>query len=238
MYCNPLFFYFFASLILMSAIMVVIVQNSLYSIFFLISAFINATCLLIILEVDFIALIFLIIYVGAVAILFLFVIMMINIREYKKVLSNFSIKFIIVSIIGLIFLLGIFTIFFYDFVWDFTPQNIIFILSLLNDLFGTDTPLWEFITQLPKNSANISGSEYINYLQLIHMSNNMEALGQLLYTYFVSYFILSSLVLLVAMIGAIVLTIHSKAQIKRQHIFEQVSRKWNNALFKTKVNFS
>nr|YP_010131920.1 NADH dehydrogenase subunit 6 [Odontella regia]QQD79299.1 NADH dehydrogenase subunit 6 [Odontella regia] len=98
-----LLFYFFSNILLLSALMVILVQNSVYSVLFLILCFVAATCILCMLECEFIALIFIIIYVGAIAILFLFVVMMLDIKSVNVNKDTFK-YFPIGSFLGVIFL--------------------------------------------------------------------------------------------------------------------------------------
>ena len=185
-------FYLFSFLTLTSAFMVIGSRNPIHSVIFLILVFCNAAGLLVLLQVEFLAMIFLIVYVGAIAVLFLFVVMMLNIKIIE--LNENLIRYLpIGSIIGLIFLLELFLILDKDLI----P---LFNLNIANNL---KLILWSLKVQ------------YIT---------NIEVLGSLLYTYYFYLFIVASLILLVAMIGAIVLTLTKETKAKRQDIFSQVSR--------------
>lgn len=272
---HQLLFLIFSSLVLISAIFVIISKNSIYSIFFLISVFINSTCLFIILQVDFIALMFLIVYVGAIAVLFLFVIMMINVREYKNINQNFIIKFFINFLISLVFFFEILLVLLnkltsnivnLDFFNKFQnkknylfeseiihiflviyehlmlkPLKIPYFNNRLNNEYFLflmtqyHSLMYQYPSLLLKEFSLYNNIEYINYLNLIDSNNNLQALGQVLYTYYFFYLIIITLILLVATIGPTVLTFHIQEFIKRQHIFEQNSRKKNLAFFKIKI---
>ena len=183
------FFYFFSSFAIMSSIMVVTLSNAVHSVLFLIIVFCNVASLLLILGTEFFSFMFLIVYVGAIAVLFLFVVMMLNVKISLVRINLFSI--IPISII--IF--------------------IIFVSQVLN-IFDTN---WVSIENI-----------YLTYtLWLTENSylTNVETIGMFLYTKFSLLFIFCGLVLLVAMIGAIVLTMHQRSTVKKQNISIQLSRK-------------
>ena len=189
MLAHSLFFYFFSSIAVLSAILVTISRNTVYSVFFLISVFVSISILFIMIGAEFLGMIMLIVYVGAVAVLFLFVVMMLNVKEQsikkptrKGFINNISIG----SLVGIIIL-----------------------LELLVAVGG-----WKYKTSFIETS-NIS----IN-LNL----TNTHAIGQVLYTDYIHLFQLSGMVLLVAMIGAIVLTFRQRSGVKRQSYFKQISR--------------
>jgi NADH:ubiquinone oxidoreductase subunit 6 (subunit J) len=190
-------FYIFASLTIISAIMVIRVKNPVHSVLFLILVFCNAAGLLILLEVDFLAMIFLVVYVGAIAVLFLFVVMMLNIK-INNIQGNFIKYLPIGGIIGIIFLLEIFLV---------LESDLIPLLQTSNNLEHTD------------------------WYALLNNNTNIETFGQLLYTYYFYYFLIAGIILLVAMIGAIVLTLKTNNFVYRQQIYQQVSRNFNNAIF-------
>lgn len=184
-------FSLFATIALISALMVIRSKNPVHSVLFLILVFCNSSALLILLGLDFFAMIFLVVYVGAIAVLFLFVVMMLNIKV-EEIHEN-ALRYLPVGgIIGLIFLLEIF-----------------------NVVEARSVPV---ISSLPWFYNNLS---YTSYATQIQSWTNIEALGNLLYTNYFFWFILSSLILLVAMIGAIVLTMHKTKQVKRQEVFQQ-----------------
>jgi NADH-ubiquinone oxidoreductase chain 6 len=184
-------FSIFSSIALVSGIMVIRAKNPVHSVLFLILVFCNSSALLVLLGLDFFAMILLVVYVGAIAVLFLFVVMMLNIK-IAEIHEN-ALRYLPVGgIIGLIFLLEIFLIVDNDYIPLFEPTN----LSR------------DFLT-------------YTAYASKIQSWTNIESVGNLLYTTYFILFLVSSLILLVAMIGAIVLTMHKTAKVKRQDVFEQ-----------------
>jgi NADH-quinone oxidoreductase subunit J len=159
-------------LIIISAIMVISAKNPIHSILYLILVYVNATALLIMWEVDFIAMILLIVYVGAIAILFLFVIMMLNIKLVE--INENQLRYLpIGGIIGVIFLIEL--------------------LILLEK-------------ERVKVNGNIEELNYINWENITKEVSNIKVIGEVMYTEYSYVFILVSVILLVGMIGAIILT--------------------------------
>ncbi len=200
-----LLFFLFSSLILTAGLVVITARNPIHSVLFMILVFVNVIFLLICLQAEFLALTFVIVYVGAVAVLFLFVVMMLNIKvtELNKELVHY---FPIGGLVGIIFLMNIF-------------------LILLSN--GVNSPL---DLSLTKNLT------YKNWFEFIDSPTNIEVIGQLIYTHQVFYFLLCGLVLLVAMIGAIVLTSQSRDKsVRVQQVFHQLSRNSKNAIFLTSI---
>jgi NADH-quinone oxidoreductase subunit J len=180
-----LFFYLFAGICVASAVMVVVSRNPVHSVLFLILAFVNASGLFVLMGAEFLAMILIVVYVGAVAVLFLFVIMMLDV-DFAELREGFIQYLPIGIVIGGIFL---------------------FELLLTVGAWIINPDITKSITApIP---ANVS---------------NTEALGLVLYTKYIHYFQLAGMVLLVAMIGAIVLTLRHKANVKRQDINVQNAR--------------
>ena len=193
-YMNFLF-YLFSSLTLLSGIMVIQARNPVHSVLFLILVFFNAAGLLVLLNLDFFAMIFLVVYVGAIAVLFLFVVMMLNIKLAE--INEKRLRYLpIGGLLGLLFLFEI-------------------LLIVDNDLI----PLL-FYDNL-QAFAEYRELNFIDWSNTIHTVTNIQAIGNILYTYYFYYFLLSSIILLVAMIGAIVLTMQKGIRIKRQEVFLQ-----------------
>jgi len=197
---EALLFYIFSSIAIVSGIMVISSRNPMHSVLFLVLVFCNAAGLLILLEVEFLAMLFLVVYVGAIAVLFLFVVMMLNIRVTE--LNESVLRYIPIG--GLILLIFLFEI-----------------LSVINgDLvpfFSSKLFLFE--------SDNVILNQDLNtvfWTNQIDPTSNIEALGIVLYTYYVYAFIVASLILLVAMIGAILLTMRKRTNVRKQEIFDQV----------------
>ena len=189
MIAHSIFFYTFSFIAVISAIMVTVSKNTVHSVFFLILDFISISCLFIMIGAEFLGMIMLIVYVGAVAVLFLFVVMMLNVAQQKNqwFASQESSSHIPVGLI-------ISTIIFFELIiviggWKYKP-----------DLFDLN------------NSVN-------NFSM-----SNTHSLGQVLYTDYIHVFQLSGMILLVAMIGAIVLTFRKRTGVKTQSYVKQISR--------------
>lgn len=191
-----LFFYLFASVAIASAVMVISSRNPVHSVLFLILCFFNAAGLFILLGAEFLAMILVVVYVGAVAVLFLFVVMMLDV-DFVQLRQGMLNYLPVGGTIGLI------------------------VLVELALVVGTWAISSEALTAAgAPSAANIT---------------NTEALGQILYTKYVYFFEAAGLVLLVAMIGAIVLTLRHKQGVKRQDISVQVARNPATAMEVVKV---
>ena len=189
MLAHAIFFYFFSLIAIVSAIMVTVSKNTVHSVFFLILDFISISCLFIMIGAEFLGMIMLIVYVGAVAVLFLFVVMMLNVAQQKN--QWFSARESSKHIpIGLI----ISTIIFFE---------------LIIVIGG-----WKYKPDLVSSMS----------LNLDSKISNTHAIGYVLYTDYIHIFQLSGMILLVAMIGAIVLTFRQRSGVKRQSYFSQISR--------------
>jgi len=197
---EALLFYIFSSIAIISGVMVISSRNPMHSVLFLVLVFCNAAGLLLLLETEFLAMLLLIVYVGAIAVLFLFVVMMLNIRLTE--LNESVLRYIpIGGIILLVFLFEILSVINGDLIPFFSSNLFIFAndnLILNQDL---NTIFWT---------------------NQINPTTNVEALGIVLYTYYVYCFMIASLILLVAMIGAILLTMRKRTNVRKQEIFDQV----------------
>jgi NADH-quinone oxidoreductase subunit J len=182
-----LFFYLFASITVASAFMVIASKNPVHSVLFLILAFVNAAALFLMLGAEFLAMILVVVYVGAVAVLFLFVVMMLDV-DFVELRQGFLQYLPVGALVGVIFLVE---------------------LVLVLGTWATSPGMLRAI------DAPVISADRIT---------NTEAIGKVLYTTYIHYFQLSGIVLLVAMIGAIVLTLRHKANVKRQDIGAQVAR--------------
>lgn len=234
---HTILFYIFASITLISSIMVIVAKNPIHSVISLILVFTNVTGLLILLKIEFIAMMFIIIYVGAIAVLFLFVVMMLNIKLNE--LSENLLRYIpIGALIFFIFFLEIFLILYSHFV-PFTNDSSLYelfqsseILSLLTENQMTQVDSLELMNTLEINNVLQNGYETHNkqWFSLIDQKSNIQSLGYLIYTEFFYYYLMASLILLVAMIGAIVLTMNKKDAAKKQLIYKQVDRTFDSAV--------
>ena len=189
MIAHAIFFYVFSLIAIVSAIMVTVSKNTVHSVFFLILDFISISCLFIMVGAEFLGMIMLIVYVGAVAVLFLFVVMMLNVAQQTNqwLLSQGSSGHIPIGLI-------ISALIFFELIiviggWKYKP-----------DLF---------------TSNNLSISSEIS---------NTHSLGQILYTDYIHVFQISGMILLIAMIGAIVLTFRQREGVKKQSYIKQISR--------------
>lgn len=197
---ETLFFYIFSSIALLSGIMVISSRNPMHSVLFLVLVFCNAAALLILLETEFLAMLFLIVYVGAIAVLFLFVVMMLNIRITE--LNESMLRYLpIGGLLLFIFLFEIISVVNGDLVPFFSSQFLAFESDSLILSQNLNTVFWT---------------------NQIHPTTNIEALGNVLYSYYVISFMVASLILLVAMIGAILLTMRKRTNVRKQEIFDQV----------------
>ena len=192
-------FFFFSSLAILSSALVITVKNPVHSVLFLILSFIASANLLFLLEIEFISLIFIVVYVGAIAVLFLFVVMMLDIKITGSD-KNFLKYFPVASFLGLVFFGEVLFIVFDNF--ESNPQRFI---------------------------------NYHEWSDMVEQVTNVEVIGQVLYTTYFLYFLIAGLVLLVAMLGAIVLTLTFDKKARTQTIYRQVSRDFNNAIFLTSV---
>ena len=212
-------FYLFSSLTLLSAIMVIQSRNPVHSVLFLILVFLNSAGLLLLLGLDFFAMLFLVVYVGAIAVLFLFVVMMLNVKSAE--ISEKRLRYLPVGgLLGLLFLVEIVYI---------VDNDLIVERSNLSALFIDQSTQSEGHTSL-YNSDHIPST--IQWYQLVEPYSNIESIGMVMYTYYLLFFLLASLILLVAMIGAILLTMHKAVSTKRQQVFQQNSREFAKTVYK------
>ena len=180
MLLHSVVFYLFSGVLLFSGLMVITARNPVHSVLFLILGFFNAAGLFVLLHAEFLAFILVIVYVGAVAVLFLFVVMMLDINFAN--LRKGAMQYVPLGILlGIIFLVELTTLYS---TWEFSPRTI-------ND----------------------------SQVELHH--NNAEALGNVLYTDYIYIFQAAGLILLVAMIGAIVLTHRIREGVRKQKVSEQ-----------------
>ena len=170
-------FYFFASFLIVTCISVIFSKNPVNSVLFLVLAFLNSTFLFILIGAEFVGIILAIVYIGAVAILFLFVVMMLDIQITTLM---FNIK-------------------------RYVPLALLFAGVILAEII--------YLTVFKSSKSNIS--------EIVRSSNNTEEIGNVLYTKYFIDFQLSGIVLLLAMIGAIVLTHVYRPSIRRQSIDKQ-----------------
>ena len=196
MIAHSVFFYVFSLIAIISAVMVTVSKNTVHSVFFLILDFISISCLFIMIGAEFLGMIMLIVYVGAVAVLFLFVVMMLNVAEQKG--QWFSSRWVGGTHIPIGLLV-----------------SLIIFFELIIVIGG-----WKYKPDVIKNFSD----------SLISNSTNTHTIGSVLYTEYIHLFQISGMILLVAMIGAIVLTFRKREGVKRQNYFSQISREKNQGV--------
>jgi len=194
----PLFFYIFAIITVISSVMVIGSKNPVHSVFFLILAFFNATGLFVLMGAEFLAMLLLIVYVGAVAVLFLFVIMMLNI--------------------------------------DFTSLRTGMIKNASLGLLIGGILLGEIIFSFIGMKYGIGNEPGVELFVKLGDEENTRALGKVLYTDYIYLFQCAGLILLVAMIGAIVLTHRKRDNVKKQDAIKQVLRNKEDSIKISKIN--
>ena len=188
MIAHAIFFYVFSIIAVVSAIMVTVSKNTVHSVFFLILDFISISCLFIMVGAEFLGMIMLIVYVGAVAVLFLFVVMMLNVAQQKNqwFISEENSGHIPVGLL----------------------ISAIIFFELIIVIGG-----WKYKPDLLE-ASNLITNEI----------SNTHSLGQVLYTDYIHIFQISGMILLIAMIGAIVLTFRQREGVKKQSYLKQISR--------------
>jgi len=286
MVAESFLFYFFSSITLISGIMVIRSKNPVHSVLFLILVFCNAAGLLLLLHLDFFAMIFLVVYVGAIAVLFLFVVMMLHIK-LTEMNENILRYLPVGGIIGFIFLIEVLLVVENDLIplldisilsntWSsehlqvfgdsvsgdsnflrpcevLRPIDLLFYkikgttlflnpnLSYLEFLKELNGEAWTQSVQF-KSLGSINSSmdtkisigdlysfQYIQWSLFSETTDSIRALGQILYTYYFYFFILASLILLIAMIGAIVLTLHSRRERDEDVLHLQTFKDWGSS---------
>ena len=180
------FFYLFSAVVVASALMVISSRNAVHSVFFLILAFVNAAGIFLLAGAEFLALILVVVYVGAVAVLFLFVVMMLDV-DFGQLRQGML---------------------------QYAPVGIIVGLVLLAELL-----------MVAGSAFLVPETAGVGVLPIDAAVENTRALGRVLYTNYIYLFQACGLVLFVAMIGAIVLTLRHKPNVKRQDIAAQVARR-------------
>ena len=183
-------FYLFSIIMIASAVMVIASKNPVHSVLFLILAFFNAAALFVLLGAEFLAMILVVVYVGAVAVLFLFVVMMLDV-DFAQLRQGFLQYLPLGGLIGII------------------------LLAELAMVLGSWAMGGSIRTTTQPTPPGVT---------------NTEALGDILYTDYILYFQTAGMILLVAMIGAIVLTLRSRPGVRRQSIARQVARHRNETV--------
>nr|YP_009515596.1 NADH dehydrogenase subunit 6 [Sirodotia delicatula]AVK39601.1 NADH dehydrogenase subunit 6 [Sirodotia delicatula] len=190
-------FYILSSFALVSAIMVICLSNAVHSVLFLITVFSNIIGILVLLGAEFLAFLLLIVYVGAIAVLFLFVVMMLNVKVDSNRINT----------------------------WSVFLAAFLLLIILMN----------QFLMSISTNFDQVNNFYYINYVWTNWFNKNIiytntEAIGNVLYTNYSFVFLMSGFILLIAMIGTIVLTMHQRSDVRKQIIAIQLSRSSSNVI--------
>jgi NADH-quinone oxidoreductase subunit J len=193
-----LFFYLFAGVCVASAFMVIAARNPVHSVLFLILTFVSASGLFVLLGAEFLAMILIVVYVGAVAVLFLFVVMMLDV-DFAELRQGFLSYLPVGALVGAVVLVELLLV----------------------------VGAWVIGPGVPKAITSP--------IPPLDTITNTEALGRVLYTNYIYYFQAAGLVLLVAMVGAIVLTLRHRVPVKRQDMAAQVRRTKEEAMEVVKV---
>ena len=258
----------FAGLALLSGIMVIRAKNPVYSVLFLILVFCNASGLLLLINLDFFAMVFLVVYVGAIAVLFLFVVMMLNIKlaeinenilRYLPVGGMFGLLFLaeilllleqdVVPVVvyhtnGMLpfieYIMVVFTFFAWSalcIVWVCVSQPWA-LFSVLGQWRSSFNQLMHklntYSSSTMHDTYNYENVDYVIWPHTMEQTTTIHTLGHVVYTYYMVFFIMASVILLISMIGAIVLTMHKGVFVKRQEVFEQNTRDFSKTLHKIK----
>jgi len=196
---TAIFFYLFATIAVASAFMVISARNPVHAVLFLILAFVNSAGLFMLTGAEFLALLLIVVYVGAVAVLFLFVVMMLDV-DFVELREGFLQYLPVGALVGLI------------------------VLAELLMVLGT----WAI-------APGAVGGSVAEAIPDMAQVSNIEAIGNILYTKYIFFFQVAGLILLVAMIGAIVLTLQHRTDVRRQNIGEQIARTPETAIEIKKV---
>jgi len=201
-------FYLFATLALLSAFCTVTSKNPIHSVLFLVFVFFNTAGLLILLGVEFLAMLFLIVYVGAVAVLFLFVMMMLNVKISESTSAIY--RYLPIGLfLSILFLFEIY-------------------LIVEGDLNSID------VVEFSKLDYSVLQNEFLVntlWVDSVISPTNVDVIGSVLFTYYSYFFIMASFILLVAMIGAIALTLHRRSDVRRQDIYKQLQRDFEGSTY-------
>jgi NADH-quinone oxidoreductase subunit J len=187
-----------SGLVLISGLMVVISGNPVHSVLFIVLTFIGAAAMVLLLGAEYLARTLIVVYVGAIAILFRFVVIMLEVRVPR--ISDWT---------------------------RLLPVGALLVLAFILEL-------WVVRSGDLVPSLALQGPESNNWSHLVDVVPVLQIFGQVLYTKFVYYFLVAGLVLLAAMVAAIVRTMSARTQVKRQHLFEQLSRSNDLSIFLVK----
>jgi NADH-quinone oxidoreductase subunit J len=201
-------FYLFSSFAILSSLFVISTKNPVFSILFLISTFVNVSCLLFLFNFEFLPIAFLVIYVGAIAVLFLFVLMMLNIK-LAELQGNYSTMLPIAVIFGFMFLLEFLLLFRAEFVF----------------LNNTDSVSTVFLSDILNTSIFKA-----NFGSLLGAHGNLKTIAVAVFSHYLLPFLLAGYILLLAMVAAIILTIQKTFVSKSQNIYTQIMADYQKSI--------
>ena len=245
--------FFFSSFALASAAMVLRARNPVHAVLYLVLTFCQAAALLVLLGLDFFAMLFLVVYVGAIAVLFLFVIMMLNVKVVE--IHDTTSRFLpFAGILGFLFfgqLLLVFATAFPAILSTPFATHSYIVSGFPVELFLREMCQWFFGNlswgQLQADLAICAEEltliqeahpkilvlpEYLDWKAQLNTLTSVQAIGTVLYTEYILFFLLASLILLVAMIGAIMLTLHKGSSVKRQVVADQNAREPTQTIYR------
>jgi NADH-quinone oxidoreductase subunit J len=226
MQVTGLFFYLFSILAVSSALMVILARNPVHAVLFLILTFFNAAGLFILLGAEFLAMVLVIVYVGAVAVLFLFVVMMLDV-DFAELKAGFIRNAPIGLLVGGVVLAELLAL--------FLARSAMIPAATESSAAAATQAAGQTARTPEAVAAGEAAAATPPPPEAGEMVSNTEALGRVLYTDYAFFFEIAGLVLLVAMIGAIALTLHHREGVKRQSISEQVGRDPKQAMEVVKV---
>ena len=230
-------FYIFSSLALISAGLVIQVTNPVHSVLFLILVFFNAAGLLILIGLEFFAMVFLVVYIGAIAVLFLFVVMMLNIKLAE--INEKKYRYLpIGGLLGILFLFEIFCIIDNDLIAlidsGASMVNSTKLVEATSNSFQLNRDLLTLEGGIVPSDIFYNHLVFTEWSELAENLTNIQSIGQCIYTYYSYFFICASFILLVAMIGAIVLTHHQSVYVQTQKVLFQNTREFSKTIQKHK----
>jgi NADH-quinone oxidoreductase subunit J len=209
MLISSILFYLFSSFAILSSLFVIFTKNPVFSILFLIFTFVNVSCLLFLFNFEFLPIAFLVIYVGAIAVLFLFVLMMLNIK-LAELQENYSTLLPLACIFGVVFIIEFLFLFRVEFV--FLNNINVTATAFLSDILNTST----------------------FKMTLLGVHSNLKTIATAIFTDYLFCFIIAGYVLLLAMVAAIILTIQKAFVSKTQNIYTQLMADYQKSI----VNYS
>ena len=201
-------FYLFATLALLSGFCTVTCKNPIHSVLFLVFVFFNTAGLLVLLGAEFLAMLFLIVYVGAVAVLFLFVMMMLNVKISEPTSAVY--RYLPIGLfLSILFLFEI-------------------CLIVQGDLNSADVLEFAELDRSVLQNEFLVSTSWVGFLV---SPMNVDVIGSILFTHYSYFFIMASFILLVAMVGAIALTLHRRSDVRRQDVYKQLQRDFEGATY-------